>query len=426
MDFNYQNQRNEFRETRNLIPDGVSTLSKMPNKYVDGLYPIYIDRGDGCHIYSGDREWIDYPLGLGAIVLGHNMEDINRAVVTQMRNGTLFPCPNKLETQLAQKLSTLIPSCEMLRYVKTGSEACQAAVRIARAYTSKNIICCSGYHGWHDWYTISTPKNQGIPYILNKYIKRFEHGNIEEITKIIKRGKDIAAVMIEPYIYGETKKEYLIQLRNLCKSHNILLIFDEVVTGFRTLGYSAQKYFDVMPDMSCFGKAMGNGIPVGFVCGKKKYMEVLQGDCFVSSTFGAELIGISAALAVLRYMEDRGVIEHIWEMGKMLKDGFNNEAAGLGISAEVECQGLPCRTYFKFPSSVHKSLFWQYCIKNGVFFGHAQFISYCHGLNEIHKTLEVCRQALSFVKANWESPEKALEGIPAAEVFRMTALEKKE
>jgi glutamate-1-semialdehyde aminotransferase len=168
---------------------------------------------------------------------------------------------------------------------------------------------------------------------------------------------------------------------------------------------------------------MANGIPMGVVCGKKKYMKELEGDCFVSSTFGGDLIGITAALTTINILELEPVIDKIWYFGQYLKDGYNEISQSLGL--ETECKGYPNRTFFTFPSGEHKSLFWQECIQRGVFFGWANFISYSHREREISYTLGVVRDALKVLKENWSNPKKVLKGKPAAEVFRTTVWEKK-
>jgi glutamate-1-semialdehyde aminotransferase len=212
-------------------------------------------------------------------------------------------------------------------------------------------------------------------------------------------------------------------VKTLVHKNGGLLIFDEVVTGFRTLGYSAQKYFKVTPDLATFGKDMANGIPISVVCGKKKYMKELEGDCFVSSTYGGDLLGIVGALETIKVLEDEHAIEDIWYHGQYLKDGYNEIAKSLDL--ETECKGYPNRTFFDFPSGVHKSLFWQECLQRGVFFGWANFISFSHREREILYTLEVVKEALKVCKANWKNPLKALKGKPAAEVFRTLVTEKR-
>ena len=190
-----------------------------------------------------------------------------------------------------------------------------------------------------------------------------------------------------------------------------------MVTGFRTKGFSAQKMFGATPDLACFGKAMANGMPISVVCGKAKYMNELEGDCFVSSTFGGELISIASALATIEVLEKNNAIDEIWRIGKILKDGYNSIAKDLEI--DTVCEGYPCRTMFHFPTPEHKALFWQECIKEGVLFGYAQFISYSHDEYVINETLRTVLKALRVVKAHWDNPAKALHGKQPKEVFRL-------
>jgi glutamate-1-semialdehyde aminotransferase len=394
----------------------------MPSKYVEGVYPIYLEWGKGAYVGDNNSRFIDYPLGLGAILLGHAYPQVVEAVANRMKNGNLFICPSQLETDLAEKIKQVIPCAEMSRFLKTGSEATSAAIKIARSFTNREHIAICGYHGWHDWFTVSTPKNKGIPKCYADLVHKFTFNDIVSLKKILSE-YSVAAVIMEPCIFEEPKDNFLNEVRELCTSYGALLIFDEVVTGFRTLGYSAQKFFKVTPDLATFGKDMANGIPISVVCGKKKYMKELEGDCFVSSTFGGDLLGIVGALETIKVLEDEHVIEDIWYHGQYLKDGYNEIAKSLDL--ETECKGYPCRTFFDFPSGVHKSLFWQECIQKGVFFGWANFISFSHREREILYTLEVVKHALKVLKENWKNPKKALKGKPAAEVFRTIVTEKK-
>jgi glutamate-1-semialdehyde aminotransferase len=395
----------------------------MPSKFVEGVYPIYLEWGNGAYVGDSESRFIDYPLGLGAILLGHAYPQVVEAVKKQLDKGNLFICPSYLETVLAEKLKQVIPCAEMSRFLKTGSEATSAAIKIARAYTSgkrwgTGRIAYCGYHGWHDWFTVATPKNKGIPAEYLNFIDKFEYNNIDSLKDLFNLNQhQYSAVIIEPCIFEEPKDNFLEKVIDLAHEWGTVVIFDEIVTGFRTLKYSAQKYFGVTPDLATFGKAMANGIPISVVCGKKKIMKELEGDCFVSSTFGGDLIGIVAALETLRILEDEPVIEDIWYHGQYLKDGYNEIAKSLDL--ETECKGYPNRTFFDFPTGIHKSLFWQECIKKGVFFGWANFISYSHREREIIYTLEVIKEALKVCKENWDNPKKALKGKPASEVFRL-------
>lgn len=411
----------DFKRACQFIPDGVQTLSKMPSKHVNGVYPKFIERGSGQMIYDKDgKEYIDYPCGLGAIILGHAMPEINDRIYGQLKKGILFPLPHRKELEVAEKIVDLIPCAEMVRFVKTGSDATSAAVRIARAYTGRENIVCCGYHGWHEWYNITTPKNAGSLKAFGQFVKQIKYNRIEELKRTVNRAT--AALILEPYIYEEPENDFLQAAQNHCREMGALLIFDEVVTGLRSKGGSAQRQYGVTPDMGCFGKAFGNGLPLGFVCGRKKYMEVLRGDCFVSSTFGGELASLEAASAVIDFWKANNVIDHIWSMGSDLKHGYNTIAKNLNL--DTKCLGLPSRTFFNFPTGDHKSLFWQECLKRGVFFGFAQFISWSHTNKIIQDTLSVVETALNITGQHWDNPKEALEGDPAEETFRTIAIKR--
>jgi len=391
----------------------------MPSKYVEGVYPIFIERGKGCHVWDNqDTPYIDYPNALGAILLGYSYPAVNEAIKDQLNYGTIFTFPSILEGVLAEKLTQIIPCAEMVQFLKTGSDATSAAVKVARAYTGKDHVAFCGYHGWHDWFTVNTPKNKGIPSEYVKYTHKFVFNDIKSLEKIFEEvNAGVGAVILEPCIWEEPKDGFLSKVKKLCQKHGAVLIFDEVVTGFRFPGFSAQKFFKVTPDLSAFGKAMANGMPISFVCGKKEIMEVLKGDCFISTTFGGELLSIVAALATIKVLETEPVFDKFWYLGNYLKDGYNEIAKELGL--DTKCIGYPNRTMHTFPTAEHKGLFWQECVKRQVIFGYAQFINYSHNQADIDYTLDVVREALKVLKKNWKDPKKALEGNPPAEVFRL-------
>ena len=402
-------------DTLKVIPDGVQTISKMPARHVPPLYPTYIDKGKGCHVWAGDKEYIDYPCGLGTILLGYADDRVNSAVKKRLDKGTIFSLPHKLETVLANKLVELIPCAEQVRFLKTGTEATMAAIKIARAATGREGILCCGYHGWHDTYGITTDKKKGIPISNSKLSGQCTYGDKDMVREMFSLSnviqREVAAIIMEPYIY-EADGDFVRWVIDFAHDNGALVIFDEVVTGFRTKGFSAQEMFNVVPDLACLGKPMANGYPISVVCGKTKYMAEIQGDCFVSSTFGGDLIGISAALETIKILETESVIDHIWDMGKRLKDGFNEIAKDL---PDTKLIGLPCRTFFEFPTPFHRTLLWQECIKRGVFFGYAQFINYSHTEADIDRTLDVLSEACKVLKDNWGEPNNAFDnGVEVA------------
>lgn len=393
---------NNWKRTTELIPDGVQTMSKRPNQHVDGHYPKYIDSASGAIVTCGGKEYIDYPCALGANLLGYNNSLISHAVVEQLAKGTLYSLPNWSETVLAEMVKDSIPSMERVRFLKTGSEATSAAVRIARSYTGRKRILCAGYHGWHDWYQSTTDQQDGVD---KQTVTRIEHGNIEAFMDACKGTRVPAAFIVEPYIYEDTK-EYLQKVRKVCSEKGIVLIFDEIITAFRTKKLSAQSMYNVYPDMTTISKGMGNGVPISAVGGKEKIMSVLEGDTFVSSTFGGDLIGIAAAIATIKFIKEKNVIHKIWQMGERFKSAFKSLASSSGI--EAKCIGYPCRTKFVFPTEDHLRLFWMVCLDEGVLFGKAQFISFAHGVTEIDHTIDAMRRGMQMLRKYKDNPKDAL------------------
>jgi glutamate-1-semialdehyde 2,1-aminomutase/spore coat polysaccharide biosynthesis protein SpsF len=296
-----------------------------------------------------------------------------------------------------------------------------AALRIARASTGRDGVIFVGYNGQHNDYIVTTPKRKGVPTALNDICAQVKYGDREAMYDMFSMSgsirKEIAAVVIEPYIYEEPG-DYLKWVVDLAHRNGSLVIFDEVVTGFRTKEYSAQKMFGITPDLACFGKAMGNGMPISFVCGKNQYMSELQGDCFVSGTFGGELLSMAAALATIKVLEEEDVIGHIWKMGQKLKDGYNEMFKNYS-----RCIGYPCRTFFELNDG-QKGLLWENCLQRGVLFGYAQFINYSHKEDEIDITLDALRESAEIVKKNWDDPVSAMKGKCPVQTFRQQAIKR--
>jgi len=220
---------------------------------------------------------------------------------------------------------------------------------------------------------------------------------------------------MEPYIYDEPKQNFLNNIRRWCSEKGVVLIFDECVTAFRTKKMSAQAFFKVTPDLTCLGKAMGNGYPISCICGNKDLMDVLK-TCFVSSTFGGDLVGIAAAIKTIEIVSQNG-IHHLEIMGHKLKEAFNRYAEN-NFLFECKCIGYPQRTKFEFPNDAYRSLFWQECLKQDVFFGYAQFVSFAHNQPELDKTVAAMSYALSQLKRNKDNPQAALQGDIATPAIR--------
>ena len=414
-----------WEKVTRLIPAGTQTLSKAPNQFVEGVYPMFIQRGKGSHVWDVDgNEYIDYPCSLGAILLGYSYPRVNEAIKKQLEEGTVFSLMHPLEAEIAEMLTAVIPCAEQVRFAKTGSEATTAAVRIARAATGRTKIAYCGYHGWHDWYSVTTTRNKGILPVHKEYIVPFEYNNIASVEKVFAENPgQIAALILEPAALQAPENNFLQKLRDIATKNGALLIFDEIVTGFRFAKGGAQERYGVTPDLAAFGKAVANGLPLAVVAGKKQFMKECE-EVFFSSTFGGETLSLAAARAVLQEMQEKPVAEQLWKQGEKLQNGFNQLAKDKGLNATLI--GFPARHFLVFKdaageaSMLLKALFWQETIQRGILFGNAQMISFSHSDADIQQTLAACDEALEYVKKAVESgnPISFLKGKLPKEIFR--------
>jgi glutamate-1-semialdehyde aminotransferase len=264
-----------WEKALDLMPRGTQTMSKCPDQFVDGVYPKFVSHGKGTRLYGLDgREYLDFMCGLGPIILGYNHEPTNQAVRDQLEKGIIFSWPTLLESEAAELMREVIPCAEQTRFAKNGTDVDLAAVRIARAATGKEHIAKCGYHGWGDWHAV-TMRPCGVPIVLKDYVHEFQYNDLASLEAVLLRG-DIAGVILETQALTPPAPGFLQGVRDLCDKHESVLIFDEVVTGFRWDLGGSQKLFGVTPDLACFGKAMGNGLPISAICGKRKYMQELN------------------------------------------------------------------------------------------------------------------------------------------------------
>ena len=408
-----------------VVAAGTQTFSKGPYQHVKGVYPIYLKSGRGSRVFDVDgNEYIDYPCALGPVLLGYAYPAVDEAIRKQLEEGIAFSLVHPLEVELAELIVEIIPCAEMVRFVKNGSDATSAAVRIARAYTGRDKIADYGYHGWGDWHIVNTTRNKGIPRILSDYDLLFEYNKIETLERLFEEHKgEIAAVIMEPVGIEEPRAGFLEKVKKLTHQNGAVLIFDEIKTGFRFALGGAQEYFGVIPDLACFGKAMANGMPLSMVVGRKELMRECE-EAFISTTFGGETLSLAAALATIKELREKNAIKHLWETGKQLKDGYNKLASQAGI--DTESAGFPPMTVQVFrdmgsnSALEMKTLFLQETIKRGILFGNGQFTTYSHTEEDIRKTLEACMDAFTIMsEALKEDKVKAyLEGELVQEVFR--------
>ncbi|MFB3924422.1 MAG: aminotransferase class III-fold pyridoxal phosphate-dependent enzyme [Syntrophales bacterium] len=418
----------EFRSrAERLIPSCTQTLSKGPTQFVQGVAPVFLSSGNGSHVKDVDgNDYIDFPMALGPVILGHNYPAVTKAVTRQMRKGTVFSLPHPLELELAEIIVDRIPCAEMVRYGKNGSDVTAGAVRLARAYTNRDIIACCGYHGWQDWYIGTTSRNKGVPEAVRGLTLPFEYNQLDGLESIFARHPgNVAAVIMEPVGVVMPEDGFLQGVKDLAAREGALLIFDEVVTGFRLAPGGAQEYFGVTPDLACFGKAMANGYPLSAITGRRDIMKLFE-EVFFSFTFGGETLSLAASLATLTELKEKNVTAHLWEQGRKLQDGYRILAREFGLSKFTNCSGLPPRTVITFKDETGmeslplKSLFQQECLKRGILFSGGHNICYTHSDADIDYTLRVYRSALEILRDAIRSGDICgrLSGEPVKPVFR--------
>ncbi len=417
-----------LRRSQKVIPGGAQTFSKGHTQYVEGVAPLFLERGKGCRVWDVDgNEYIDFVQGLLPNLLGYAHEGVNAAVARQLSEGHSFSLPHPLEVELAERLTRLVPCAEMVRFGKNGSDATSGAVRAARAFTRRDHIACCGYHGWQDWYIGSTTRNAGVPGAVQALTHSFPYNDAGALEKLLEQQPgQFAAVIMEPVNFTAPHPGYLQQVKELSQKHGALLIFDEICSGFHFGLGGAQKRYNVIPDMACFGKAMGNGFPIACVAGRRDVMKTFE-DIFFSFTFGGEVASMAAAMTVLDVLETTDALARMEAQGRVLQDGFNTLAKLAGLSDRLVCVGHSTWSLIKFrdadgkDSLLLRSLVSQELVKRGVLSLVTHNLTAAHDHVAVQQALEVYA-AVFKTAAGWlEDPDPArfLEGKMIQPVFRV-------
>ncbi len=418
----YKKSLEKWNESKKHLVSGSVTISKNPELYTLGAYPIYIKEGKGVSVKDIDgNKYIDFQSGLGAVILGLSYKRMNDAIKKQTNKGILFPLSQTLQIDLAKQICTMVPCAERVRFMKNGSDATSAAIRIARAYTKRDKIISCHFHGWHDWFYVITPQNRGIPSSLKEDIFEFKYNDIDSLKKIFEKNKgQIATVIMEAAQLEAPNKGFLEEVKKIAHGNGALLIFDEVVTGFRFSKGGAQEYFGVIPDLCCLAKSLGNGLPISAVAGKKEIMENTE-DVITSMTYGEECLSMVGAIEVLNEIEEKPIIKHIWELGAAFQKEYNNLTQKYGIN--TKCIGFPCRLelsfsdYKNFKRKEIKAYFLQETAKKGIIFGMHIFMTYSHKKEHIKKALKVCEEVFKKIKSLEEIDKLPLEGELPVELW---------
>ena len=442
------NSNKLYKRAIKIIPGGSQTFSKGPSQFTNNFAPKYLKKGKGCKVWDEDNNvYVDYVMGCQPLILGYSDKDVNNAVQKQLKIGSTFSLMNKLEIDVAELLVKHIPSAEMVRFGKNGGDATTIAIKIARAVTGKQKVAFCGYHGWHDWFIASTDKSNGIPNFNKELVYSFEYNNLNSLEKIFEKNRDeIACVIMEPITVPEPKcftnncknivckssnickkNNFLHQVKKICEKNNSLLIFDEVVTGFRYSVGGAQEYYNVTPDLTALAKGISNGIPLSAIVGKKEYMKLLGDDVFFSFTYGGECLGLAAAKACITKLISKKVPNHLRTIGHYYKNNLNKIIKNYQLEHVLSCDGHPCRSIVTIKDTGNyknleiKTFIQQELFRRGILWAAYHSLSFMHKKKDINKTLKAFDETLELlakiIKGNLNINSK-IEGDLVSPVFR--------
>ncbi len=405
-----------YKKARKIIPGGTQLLSKRPEMSLPGLWPAYYEKACGCDVWDLDgNRYIDMSyMGVGSCILGYADPDVNAAVKDAIDKGSMstLNCPEELE--LAELLCTLHPWAEMVRYARGGGEALSIAVRIARAFTGKDIILFCGYHGWHDWYLsanladdkaldghlIASLSPKGVPRGLAGTSKPFTYNDTQGFLSLIKEHKDkIAAVVLEPIRHQKPKPEFLETIRKVTKDSGIVMVFDEVSAGWRVKVGGAHLKYGIDPDMAVFAKGISNGFPMAAIIGRKNPMQIAE-ETFISSTYWTDRVGPVAALAAIKKMREHNVPAHLVDMGTRVQHGWKKLAQKHRLDISVSGDEMAPLGHFAINyenALAMKTLFTQCMLEKGYLATDAYYASYAHTPEKIENYLKAVDDCFCFL-----------------------------
>ena len=397
-----------YDEAMSIIPGASQTMSKRPTSFALGAMPIYLERGEGCHVWDVDgNKYLDFIGALGPITLGYCYPAVDEAVRRQLRQGMIFSMMHPLEVEAARAVIEVVPCAEMVRFLKTGAEGTSAAARIARGYTGKDLVVTSGYHGWLDtWAAVNNAV--GVPKALKESIAGFAFGATEGencLEAVLNRHKgEVACICLEPVSYQNPDTgDFLRWARELADKHKTLLVYDEIVSGFRVSLGGAQELYGVIPDIAVFAKGISNGLPIAAVAGRREVMKVAA-ELVISSTYGGEALSLAAVVACLNEYRTQDVIGHIRTQGERMMAGMNAIAKETGLA--LEFRGHPAMSSFSFgyhpPTNQDlMTLLLQEMAKRGILLrrGGLNFINYSHQAEDIGFALNAAREVFPILQS---------------------------
>jgi glutamate-1-semialdehyde 2,1-aminomutase len=417
-----------------LIPGGAHTYAKGDDQFPEYM-PVYVTHGKGARVWDVDgNEFIEYGSGLRSVSLGHAFDPINNAVKAQLELGANFGRPSTIELECAEEFLSIVDGADMVKFCKNGSDAVEGAIKLARAYTGRDMVAMCASHPFfsvHDWFIGATPMDGGIPEDSKKLTTQFYYNDLESARKMFAEhpGK-IACVILEAQKIDEPADGFLHKLQALCHANGAIFILDEMITGFRWHIGGAQKKFNIIPDLSTWGKAMGNGFAIAALAGKRDIMRLgglqhsQQRVFLLSTTHGAESHAMAAAIANIKFYKSHHVVERLYEQGSKLERGIMKASQDLNLQDKVAILGPACCSVYTTrdqdnqPSQPFRTLFIQETMRRGLLMP-STIVSYSHRDRDIAETVEKVHDALVvYRKALDEGIDKYLEGRSVLPVWR--------
>jgi glutamate-1-semialdehyde 2,1-aminomutase len=414
-----------FLKARNVIPGGVNSPVRAGRNV--GVDPPFIQRGDGCYLWDADgTRYIDYVCSWGPMILGHRHPEVIQALNDALENGTSYGAPTELEVGLAEMIVEAVPSIEMVRMVNSGTEATMSAIRLARGFTGRDIVIkfdgC--YHGHTDSCLVSAgsgvatfgiPGSPGVPEDLARLTISLPFNDLSAVEQAVDRFSDeIAALIIEP-IAGNMgvvlpNEGFLEGIRSVTRKHGILLIFDEIITGFRVSPGGAQEIYDITPDLTCLGKIIGGGLPVGAYGGRRDIMSHVapEGDIYQAGTLSGNPLAMTAGLVTLRILKNREIYDKIEEKSALLFAGLDDAAQQAGVGLIINRAGSMGSIFFgkspvfdfesaKSTDSTKYVSFYREMLAQRIYLApspfEALFVSAAHNEKTITKTIDAAFQS---------------------------------
>lgn len=422
-----------------LVPGGAHTFAKGSDQYPEGMAPVLI-RGLGARVWDVDgNEFVEYGMGMRAVTLGHANPQVIDAVRAVLGDGVSFTRPTTIELAAAEDFLSLVPGADMVKFCKNASDATSTAIRLARAATGRELVVqCHDqpYFSSQDWFVGTLPINAGVPAAVRDLVRGFGYNDLESLRAVLDaEGANVACVIMEAAsALAEPAPGFLEGMRELCDRHGVVLVFDETITGFRWAAGGAQSVYGVVPDLSTWGKAMGNGFPIAALAGRRELMELggLATDrervFLLSSTNGAETASLAAFRAVVRAYNEADPVAVMERQGRLLADGVNAVATEAGIGEFLSVLGRPSCQIFRTadatgtPSQAMRTLFLQELLLRGVL-GQSFVISAAHTDDDVEQTVDAVRGAIDAYRKALETgrPEDLFEGRPVAPAHRRYA-----